>query len=86
MSATVFLPMGENQDMLLAPRDALLSFNGQDMVYTIHDGNAVPLPVRIISFMETHAAIEGNGLKAGMPVVVDGNDRLRPGQPVTVIE
>lgn len=86
MSATVSLPRGEKRNMLLVPRDALINVKGQDMVYIVTDGKASPVTVRILSFIENHAAIEGNGLHTGMSVVVDGNDRLRPGQPVTIIE
>jgi membrane fusion protein, multidrug efflux system len=85
MSATVSMPVGEKKNMLLVPRDALVSFNGQDLVYTVKEGKAVPMPVTIVSYVGEEVAIEPQGFKAGMPLVVDGNDRLRPGQAVTVI-
>ncbi|MBI9087805.1 MAG: efflux RND transporter periplasmic adaptor subunit [Desulfobacterium sp.] len=85
MSATVAMPVGEKKDMLLVPRDALVSHNGQYMVYTVDGGKAAPMPVTIISYVGQHVAIESNGFKADMPLVVDGNDRLRPGQAVTII-
>ncbi len=85
MSATVAMPVGEKKDMLLVPRDALVSHNGQYMVYTVDGGKAAPMPVKIISYVGQHVAIDSNGFKADMPLVVDGNDRLRPGQAVTII-
>ncbi|MBF0258886.1 MAG: efflux RND transporter periplasmic adaptor subunit [Desulfamplus sp.] len=86
MSATVSLPVGEKRNMLLAPRDALINFNGQNMIYTINNGKAAPIPIKVVSYLGESVAIEGQGIKAGMVVVVDGNDRLRPDQAVTVID
>ncbi len=86
MSATVFLPAGEKKEMILVPRDALVNFNGQDMVFTVQDGKAAPMPISIISYVEAYAGVEKGALKDGMFVVVDGNERLRPGQAVTVID
>ncbi|MCP4116210.1 MAG: efflux RND transporter periplasmic adaptor subunit [Desulfobacteraceae bacterium] len=85
MSATVAMPVGEKRNMLLVPRDALVSFNGQYMVYAVDGGKAAPMPVSIVSYVGQYVAIESQGFKVDMPLVVDGNDRLRPGQAVTVI-
>ena len=85
MSATVSMPVAEKKKMILVPRDALVSFNGQNMVYTIAEGKAAPMPVTIISYVGDHVAVEPQGFKADMPLVVDGNSRLRPGQAVTII-
>jgi len=85
MSATVSMPVGQKKNMLLIPRDALVSYNGQYMVYTVDEGKAAPVPVTIVSYVGDAVAIGPGGVKKGMPVVVDGNDRLRPGQGVEVI-
>ncbi|ACN17886.1 putative membrane-fusion protein [Desulforapulum autotrophicum HRM2] len=85
MSATVSMPVASKKNMLLVPRDALVNFNGQNMVYTVADGKATPMPVTILAYVGDHVAIASGGFKAGMPLVVDGNARLRPGQAVTII-
>lgn len=85
MAAMVSLPASEKKEMFLVPRDALVSYNGKDLVYTIKDGNAAPIPITILSYVGENVAIADQGLPPGMPLVVDGNDRLRPGQPVVVI-
>lgn len=85
MSALVEMPMSEKKDRLMVPRDALVNFQGQDMIYTINQDAAAPLPVTILGYAGGLMAVTAPGLSPGMPVVVDGNDRLRPGQPVTVI-
>ncbi len=85
MSATVSMPVGEKKNMLLIPRDALVNFNGQDMVYTVNQGKAVPIPVTIVSYVGESVSVAPGDIKKGMPVVVDGNARLRPGQGVEII-
>ena len=88
MSATVDMPVSDKKKMLLVPRDGLVSFNGQDMIYTVTaKGTAAPLPIKIRAYVGAAVAVEGEaGIQKGMPVVVDGNARLRPGQAVTVIQ
>ncbi|WP_300668008.1 efflux RND transporter periplasmic adaptor subunit [Desulfoluna sp.] len=85
MSATVSMPAAEKQEMTLVPRDALVTFNGQTLVYTIKEGAASALPVTVLAYVEGNAGIAEGEATPGMTVVIDGNDRLRPGQPVTVI-
>lgn len=85
MSATVSMPVSEKKSMILVPRDALVSFTGQDMVFTVTDGKAAPMPVTILAYVGDHVAVDPQGFTAGMPMVVDGNARLRPGQAVTII-
>jgi RND family efflux transporter MFP subunit len=84
MSATVFLPTSKRQTLAIIPRDALIKFQGKDFVYTIKDGKASILPVNIVSYLAKTVAADNPYLAPGMPVVVEGNERLRPDQPVTV--
>lgn len=86
MSATVAMPASDKQEMTLVPRDALVTFNGQTLVYTINEGAAAPLPVTVLAYVEGAAGIAEGPVAPGMDVIIDGNDRLQPGQPVTVIE
>ncbi|BCS96696.1 acriflavin resistance protein [Desulfoluna limicola] len=85
MSATVSMPASDKQEMVLIPRDSLVTVNGQTMVYTIKEGAAEPLSVTVLAYVGEAAGIAAGSVNPGMPVVSDGNDRLRPGQPVTVI-
>ncbi len=86
MSATVFFPVSSRKRMLLIPRDALVTFNGNTLVYTIKDGKAEPVPVSIVTYVGGYAAVGQGPAVNGMLVVVDGNNRLRPGQPVMIME
>ncbi|EAT14412.1 efflux RND transporter periplasmic adaptor subunit [Desulfuromonas acetoxidans] len=86
MSAEVTLPIAKKSDQLLVPRDALVTFNGQKFFYSIKDGKAALVPVQIIGFSGDNASIQSPHAQPGMPVVVEGNERLRPDQPVNVVE
>ena len=83
MSARVTLPKGKIKKTLIVPRDAVITKFGQTAVFTAENFKAVMLPVQIIGFQGLDAGVSAPGLKAGMLVVVQGNERLRNGQAVS---
>lgn len=85
MSATVYMPASESKTLKRIPRDALVSFQGKRFVYTVKDQHAKMLPVTIVAYMGDAVGVNDPHIAAGMPVVVDGNERLRPDQPVEVM-
>ena len=84
MSATVFVPTSDKKELSVIPRDALVKFQGKDFVYTVKEGKAAILPVNIVTFMGKKIGADNPYFVPGMPVVVEGNERLRPDQAVTV--
>jgi RND family efflux transporter MFP subunit len=84
MSATVFVPSGPKRMLNVIKRAALIKFQGKDFVYTVKDGKAAILPVNIVSYMGERVGIEHPAIQTGMSVVIEGNERLRPDQPVIV--
>lgn len=84
MSATVFISTGTKQTLAMIPRDALIKFQGSDFVYTIKDNKATMLPVNITTYLGNTIGVDNEHFIEGMQVVVDGNERLRPGQPVVI--
>jgi len=82
MSARVTLPKGEIEEALIVPRDAVLLKFGRNVVFVADQSQATLLPVEIIGFEGLEAGVASPGLKAGMFVVVEGNERLRDGQKV----
>ncbi|MFV0349566.1 MAG: efflux RND transporter periplasmic adaptor subunit [Halodesulfovibrio sp.] len=82
MEAKVSLPAGAEVDAIIVPRDAVISQRGQTTLWTVREGKAEPVPVTIDAWLGSEIAVHGPGLSDGMPVVVKGNERLRPGQPV----
>jgi multidrug efflux pump subunit AcrA (membrane-fusion protein) len=83
MSAKVTLPKGEIKKTLIVPRDAVITKFGQTVVFTAENSKATMLPVQIIGFEDLNAGVAGPGLKEGMFVVVEGNERLSNGQTVS---
>lgn len=81
MTARVELPLGRIQKAWLVPKDALVLQGTRALVYTVRDGKAVPIPVETGRWVGDRVVVRGP-VKAGMLVVVRGNERLRPGQPV----
>ena len=80
-SVTVQIPIGAVGDVVTVHKDAIVILKGRSMVYVVEDGKATIRPV------VTGSAIGGrfevtSGLRPGDVVVIRGNERLRPGQPV----
>ena len=82
MSARVILPTANSIQALIVPRDAVISKFGQNVVFAASDSRARMLPVKVIGYSGLDAGVESKELKAGMLVVVEGNERLRDKQAV----
>ena len=83
MSATVHVPAGPKQLLSIVPRAALIKFQGGDFVYTVKDDKAAIIPVQVLAWLGDRVGVEAP-LEPGQPVVIEGNERLRPDQPVVV--
>lgn len=84
MSATVFIPSSEKRKLGVFSRAALVKFQGNDLVYTVKDGKAAVLPVNVVAYMGQTVAADNPYIVPGLPVVVEGNERLRPDQPIMI--
>jgi len=85
MEARVSLPSMESKKSLLVSRDAILTLSGQTVVFAVVESKAKMIAVKVIGYQGQMAGIEGEGLVPEMKLVVKGNERLRDGQPVTVL-
>jgi len=85
LSAEAQVPTAAPRQLQMIPRAALLQNQGADMIYTIADGKAAPIMLNIVTRSGDFIAVDNPNIKPGMPVIVDGNDRLQPGQPVQVV-
>ena len=85
MEAVVTFEVGEKRKALLVSKDAIVAAGNQRMVYRVDSEQAMPVPIKVLGYYGNDAAIEGD-LKPGQQVVIRGNERLRPGQTVQVIE
>lgn len=85
MEAKVNLPASSPSDVLFIDRDAIVKAQGNVIVFTIVENKATPIPVKVIGYKGRQAGVVSEHLKAGMPVIIKGNERLRPDQAVNVI-
>lgn len=70
---------------LLINRDAVINRFNMDVVFAVVDNKAVMIPVQIVGFQGTNAAIVGKGLVEGMDIVVKGNERVFPKMDVKIL-
>jgi len=86
MSARVDVPVSAKTSLKMVRRDALVRFKGKEFVYTVKEGQAKILPINIAATDGEYLGVDNPYIVPGMPIVVDGNERLRPDQAVTVIK
>ena len=70
---------------IVVPKDALVLRGGQQFVFHVNEGIVEQIPVTAVLHVEDFVEIEGP-VREGMAVVVEGNERLFPGQPVRVLD
>ena len=85
MEANALFSLGSGRNALLVQKDAVVPAGDNKMVFTVKNGKAVPVMVKILGYYDGNAAVEGD-LKPGDKVVIRGNERLGPGQPVMATE
>lgn len=86
MSATAYIPSGLSRKATVVPRDALVRHREGHFVFTIKEKKAQMIPVSVDSYSGAYAVIDSSDIPQGVPVVIDGNERLRPDQPVEIVE
>lgn len=84
MVARVSFPVGSPSKIKMVPKDAIVSRNNANFIYVVTDGAAQPLPVTTGMAYEDRIEVTGP-VETGMLVVVKGNERLMPNQPVKII-
>jgi RND family efflux transporter MFP subunit len=83
MEAAVTFSLNSRKEALLVPKDAIVTSGALRSVVTVVDGRAMPVGVKVVGYYDSSVAVEGR-LKPGDPVVIRGNERLRPGQAVAI--
>ena len=85
MEAMVTFNLVNKKNALLIPKDAIVTAGERRLIFVVVDSKAVPVPVTILGYYDGDVAVVGD-LKPGSQVVIRGNERLRPGQVVTVLK
>ena len=76
---------GPNTASTFVPKDAIVEMDGKKFIFTVKDNTAAPIPVKT-GISHEHLIEVIGPVKAGMDVIVRGNERVRPGQTVKIIE
>jgi|GEM_PF-2021851 len=82
LEAQIKLPRANQSDSILVPRDAVIKRFGQDVVFTIQDGKAQMIPVKVQIYDGSQVAVLAEGLTEQTKVITKGNERIFPGQAV----
>lgn len=85
MPAVARIPIGPETRSLMAPRDAVILQNGEQVVFVFEGGVAKRIPVTVTGYARDLAGISGNGFSKDAEVIVKGHERLRDGQNVNVL-
>lgn len=85
MVSRVTLKVGAPFQAVVVPKDALVLRGGTEFVFVVHEGTVSQVPVKPELHMDEGVQVVGE-IHEGMTVVVEGNERLRPGQPVRILE
>ncbi len=85
MEALVRFDLSEKKQALIVPKDAIVAAGNDRMVFVVRNGQAFPVPVKVNGYYDGYAGVQG-ALQPQEQVVVRGNERLRPGQPVQIVE
>lgn len=84
MSIVGLAPTGAREQMLTMHKDALLRDDGGAYVYIDSGGTAAPIRVRVLFAEGRRLVVESAGLQPGVRVVIEGNERLIPGQALNI--
>jgi len=86
MSLTAMVPTGTREALLTVSKDAILRNDAGSYVYMDAGGVARVAPIERRFAIGERVVIRSPVVREGTRVVVEGNERLFPGQPLMVIE
>lgn len=84
MEAVAFFDLSEGLSTLTVPKDAVVTAGEQSLVYRVIDNQVFAVAVTVAGYHDGLAHVSGD-LEAGDQVVIRGNERLMPGQHVTIL-
>ncbi len=90
MFARVWLPVDKKSRATLVPKDSLVLGGPQPVIYVVDKDDKSgkptvrPVPVQLGIAADSWIEVRGD-VKAGQQVVVEGNERLRPGVEIQII-
>ena len=85
MVSRVTLKVGDPYGAVVIPKDALVLRGGREFVFLVNEGRVAQVPVTSFAHLDGVVEVKGE-IQTGMTVVIQGNERLLPGQAVRILE
>ncbi len=85
MEVRATFDLGTKKNALLVPKDAIVTAGANRLVFVVASDVVQPVPVTVTGYYDGNVAVEG-AINPGDRVVIRGNERLRPGQPVEILK
>ncbi|MFG0306883.1 MAG: efflux RND transporter periplasmic adaptor subunit [Phycisphaerales bacterium JB040] len=85
MSVTAQIPTSRTRDVLTLPKDAVMRGPTGEHVFYDAGGVSGLAPILVLFATGDRVAVRSEALEAGVSVVVQGNERMFPGQPLNVL-
>jgi RND family efflux transporter MFP subunit len=85
MVARVNLALGAPYQAVVIPKDALVLKGGKEFAFVVANNSVTQVPVTPLTHFNEYVEVQG-AIEEGMQVVVEGNERLLPGQSVRILE
>jgi len=86
LAVNVEFPVSLTGRGVTVDRDALVRGPIKVRIIKVDDGHGKPIDVEVLATTKDRALVASDELKVGDKVVIRGNERLRPGQPLEVPE
>ena len=74
------------EDGLVIPKKAIVVKGVEQVVYIVRNGKAVAIPIKITNQNEEMAAVTGNGLTAGIELIVDGQNVVQNDEKIRRVQ
>ncbi len=85
MSLTAMVPTGTQADLLTVSKDAILRNAAGEYVYFNNNGVAALAPITRLFSVGDRVVIRSPMIQPGVQVVIEGNERMFPTQPMIVL-
>jgi RND family efflux transporter MFP subunit len=85
MVARVKLAVGAPYQAVVIPKDALVLKGGKEFAFIVANNTVTQVAVIPVAHFEDVVEVQG-AIEEGMQIVVEGNERLLPGQSVRILE
>lgn len=86
MSVIGLIPTGSREPQLTIHKDAILRDDAGEFVFMNGGGQAIPMRIRSRFAVGDRVVIERGALQPGMELVIEGNERLFPTQPLNIMD